>query len=176
MLQLCFGEFSHSLRAYFWVMKSDGHGRHFSSLLYSIHNFLPFYCLHWMALMCPSVLWPPTFEFNLSAWYYPCPFDLVSPVNPQFSAGKGGGVQREVRKMQSPKLEFSQDTVKYSALARSVRKSLMTTSSQGSSLRSHLLNSTLRSTAPCPAVLRNWFASDSDEGKPCSQSSALFIP
>ena len=66
--------------------------------------------------------------------------------------------------------------VNYSSLARSARKSLMTMSSQGCSLISHLPDSTSRSAAPCPAVLRNRFASNWEEGMPCTQSLALFIP
>ena len=45
--------------------------------------------------------------------------------------------------------------VNYSALARSARKSLMTTSSQGCRLVSHLPDSASRSAVPRPAVLKN---------------------
>lgn len=116
-------------------------------------------------------------EFNLSPCYYPCPFGLVSSVNllnllhiKEESAEEGQenvitqtGIQPGHR-------------VNYSPLARSARKSLMTMSNEGCSLIPHLPDSTSRSAVPCPAVVRNWFASDEEEGMPCTQSPTLFIP
>lgn len=48
-------------------------------------------------------------------------------------------------------------------------------SSQGCSLISHLLNSTSRTAAPRAPLLGNWFASDSEEEKCCTQLHMLFI-
>lgn len=116
-------------------------------------------------------------EFNPSPWCYLCPSGLVSLVNllNLLQIKEEGAEEGQENVITQPGIQ-PRHRVNYSALARSARKSLMTMSSEGCSLISHLPYSTSRNAAPCPAVLRNWFASDSKEGMPCTQSATQFIP
>lgn len=159
-------------------MKSDGHERHFFLPLVLCPQFLAFTFSTLNGIDVPFCFVVPNHsEFNLSPWYYPCPFGLVSSVNllNLLQIKEEGAEEGQENVITQTGIQPGH-RVNYSPLARSARKSLMTTSSQGCSLISHLPDSTSRSAAPCPAVLRNWFASDLKEGMPCTQSPTLFIP